>query len=303
MTTTKLLFDTDIGTDIDDAVCLAYLLAQPRCELLGITTVTECDNQRAMLAGTLCRAAGIDIPIFPGTSRPLVVAPRQTSVPQAGALAQWPHPVGFKQGEAIAFMRDTIRSHPGEVVLLATGPMTNLALLFALDPELPTLLKSLVMMCGVFTARPVADASGPALPPVEWNAQCDPHAAAEVYRATASTHRSIGLDVTQQVMMSAGDVRQRFTAKLLQPVLSMATAWFESGDTITFHDPLAATTIFDEDQCGFKRGNVDVVLDEGTLCGRTLFEPDARCGRHEVALSVSPQRFFEHYFEVVNSAG
>ena len=59
---TKVLFDTDIGTDIDDAVCLAYLLAQPACELLGITTVSGEPTKRAMLASALCQAAGKDIP-------------------------------------------------------------------------------------------------------------------------------------------------------------------------------------------------------------------------------------------------
>jgi len=53
----KILLDTDIGTDIDDAVCLAYLLANPDCELLGITTVTGEPVKRAMLASALCRIA------------------------------------------------------------------------------------------------------------------------------------------------------------------------------------------------------------------------------------------------------
>jgi inosine-uridine nucleoside N-ribohydrolase len=48
--TMKIILDTDIGSDIDDAVCLAYLLAQPECELLGITTVTGEAARRAMLA-------------------------------------------------------------------------------------------------------------------------------------------------------------------------------------------------------------------------------------------------------------
>ena len=61
----KLLLDTDIGGDIDDAVCLAYLLAQPECELLGITTVSGEAEKRAMLASVLCKVAGKHIPIFP----------------------------------------------------------------------------------------------------------------------------------------------------------------------------------------------------------------------------------------------
>ena len=62
----KILLDTDIGSDIDDSVCLAYLLSQPKCDLLGITTVTGDTVKRAMLASVLCRLAGREIPIFPG---------------------------------------------------------------------------------------------------------------------------------------------------------------------------------------------------------------------------------------------
>ncbi len=54
----KVLLDTDIGSDIDDAVCLAYLLAQAECRLLGITTVSGEAGKRAMLASALCKVAG-----------------------------------------------------------------------------------------------------------------------------------------------------------------------------------------------------------------------------------------------------
>ena len=63
---TKIILDTDIGSDIDDAVCLAYLLAQPDCELLGITTVAGEAEARARMASALCKVAGKDVPIFPG---------------------------------------------------------------------------------------------------------------------------------------------------------------------------------------------------------------------------------------------
>ena len=88
---TKVLLDTDIGSDIDDAVCLAYLLAQPKCELLGITTVGGEADKRAMLASALCQVAGKQVPIFPGTEEPLLVPQRQRQAPQATALGKWNH--------------------------------------------------------------------------------------------------------------------------------------------------------------------------------------------------------------------
>ena len=165
----KLLLDTDIGSDIDDAICLAYLLAEPRCELLGITTVSGEPEKRAMLASAICKAAGREVPIFPGAPRPLLVPPRQAVAQQATALARWPHEKHFPDGHAVGFLRETIRRHPGEVTLLAIGPMTNVALLFALDPEIPRLLKALYMMIGSFT-------QGSVFPGMrqEWNASTIP---------------------------------------------------------------------------------------------------------------------------------
>lgn len=68
----KILLDTDIGSDIDDAVCLAYLLMQPECELMGITTVLGETDDRCRLASALCYAAGKDIPLYPGARRAIL---------------------------------------------------------------------------------------------------------------------------------------------------------------------------------------------------------------------------------------
>lgn len=282
---TKILLDTDIGSDIDDALCLAYLLAQPECELLGVTTVTGEGSQRAALASALCRVAGREVPIHVGAEEPLLVEQRQRHAPQARALERWPHVTDFPRGEGVEFLRRTIRDHPGEVTLLTIGPLTNAALLFAVDPEIPRLLKGLVMMGGVFHSRKRI---------TEWNAMLDPHATAIVYRAPVALHRSVGLDVTLQVRMSAAEVRRRFDAPLLRPVLDFAEVWFEEQDEILFHDPLAAVTLFDEDVCGFEQGRVTVDL-EGKP-GRTLFEVGEEDAPHEVATTVDSERFFDNFF-------
>src|SRR4051812_27509426 len=193
----KILYDTDIGSDIDDAVCLAYLLAQPECDLLGVTTVTGDVELRAQMVSVLCKVAGKAVPIYPGAAQPLLVPQRQPHVPQAAALARWAHDREFPRGAAVEFLRQTIHAHPGEITLLATGPLTNIALLFAVDPDIPALLQGLVMMCGVFATR-WSRYDGH----LEWNALLDPHATAIVYRAPVLRHRSIGLDVTKQVKMS-----------------------------------------------------------------------------------------------------
>ena len=285
----KILLDTDIGSDIDDAVCLAYLLANPACDLLGITTVTGEAVKRAQMASVLCELAGKQVPIFPGAEVPLLVKQHQPLAQQAEAVGKWPHQESFPEGQAVAFLRQTIRSFPGEVTLLTIGPLTNIGLLFRIDPEIPYLLKRLVLMCGVFTDRL------PGVGPLEWNAIGDPHATAIVYKSPVAIHRSIGLDVTRQVKLPASEVRRKFQNGLLRPVLDFAEVWFRSADTITFHDPLAAATLFDDQICTFEWGQVDVELINPQLTGMTHWTPQAT-GPHEVALGVDSQRFFRYYF-------
>ncbi len=289
----KLLLDTDIGTDIDDAICLAYLLAKPECELLGITTVSGEPEKRAMLASAICKTAGRDTPIFSGAPLPLLIPPHQPVAQQAAVLDRWPHETQFPAGRAIGFLRDTIRSHPGEVTLLAIGPMTNIALLFTLDPEIPRLLKGFYMMIGAFTLTPMR---------YEWNALNDPHATAIVYKARPPVHRSVGLDVTLSVQMDAAEVRRRFQAPLLRPVLDMAEVWFEQRPEVTFHDPLAAVSIFDEQVCTYERGQVEVELVSAHLPGMTYFAK-ADGGPHEAAMTVDAGKFFAEYFGVTGGNG
>jgi len=286
----KILLDTDIGSDIDDAICLAYLLAKPECELLGITTVSgEADN-RAMIASMICKAAGKHIPIFPGAEEPLIIPQKQPIARQAKVLAAWEHEKKFPHGEAIEFMRQTIRKNPGEITLIAIGPLTNVALLFKIDPEIPHLLKSLVMMGGVFiNLNPY---------PTEWNIRCDPHAAAIVYRSHANMHKSIGLDVTLKVTMAVSEVQNRFKSTSLKPVLDIINAFYKPTDIITFHDPLAATTIFNKEICLFRKGKVEVEIAGEKGEGFTSWEPDEHNGFHEVAAEVNTQNFFTEYFSV-----
>lgn len=297
--TTKILLDTDIDIigDIDDVMCLAYLLAQPACELLGITTVSWDTAKRAMVASALCKAAGRQVPIFAGAETPLLVPlpkveSQQPYDVERSVLARWDHDKVFPRGQAIDFMRQTIHSHPGEVVLLAIGPLTNIALLFAVDPQIPTLLKGLVMMGGLFAhAEPGAGLR-------EWNALLDPHATAMVYQAAVATHRSLGLDVTYQIKLDAAEIRPRLAGN--QILRDMAEAWFQKVPSITFHDPLAAATIFDQQICRFEHGTVEVELASDRLRGLTYWTPGGLESRHEICLEVDRARFFEHYFSVVH---
>jgi purine nucleosidase len=278
-----VLLDTDIGSDIDDAVALAYLLQEPECDLIGVTTVTGDVNQRAAIAQILCAAAGrSDVPIHCGAHDPLLGGRQQPDVPQYEPVRHLPHATSWPEATAVDFMRQTIRSRPGEVTLLAIGPMTNVALLFALDPEVPRLLRSWVAMSGWF-----ADPKGRG----SWNVMCDPIAAGIAFRAPVPRSIQIGEDVTTDCRLSAADVQARFSGPLLGLVLQMAEVWFRSSADLVFHDPLAAAIVFDESLCTFERGCIAVDASNGA----TRFER-ADGGAHEVATSVRREAFFDRLF-------
>ena len=289
----KILFDTDIGSDIDDAVCLSYMLSNPECEVVGITTVSGEPIERAKLASCLCIAAGKgDIPIYPGCPDPILTENLQPEAPQRSVLAKYEHRKEFPRvGEHIKFMVDTIRANPGEITLLAVGPMTNVALLFATDPEIPSLLKEFVCMCGVFIREtPFRN--------TEWNAKCDPYATKVIYDALPPVHRSLGLDVTLKVTMPAEEVRKRFTKGILPITLDMAEVWFENVKEVTFHDPLAAVCLF-EDVCEFQRGKGLVDIGSTFFKGNIYWKPDKN-GPQEIAVRVDSEKFFESYFKYFN---
>jgi purine nucleosidase len=302
MDTIPVLLDTDIGTDIDDALALAYLLRQPRCELLGITTVSGEPEKRASLADAVCRAGGRDdIPIHVGTAAPLLSKQWQPHAQQAEALASgaWPHQEFEKRNTAVEFLRETIRARPGEMTLLTIGPLTNIALLFALDPEIPALLKGLTMMGGWYFDRPAP----------EWNIRCDPHAAAKVFEAPLSQISAVGIDVTQQCRMNADQCRQRFTeiGGPLAPVSAFAEIWFRNTSEVTFHDPLAAAALFEPALCGWEDHHVRIELASPLHLAQTFPEwhdwhnstpPPSLT--HRLAVTVDAPAFFNHYFEVVH---
>ena len=284
----KILFDTDIGSDIDDAVCLAYLLCNPECDLVGITTVSGQARERAMMCDALCKVAGKNVPIHPGAEAPLLIKSKQTKAQQAEKLVNHEHSRDFADDSAIDFMRDIIYQNPGEVTLLAVGPTTNVGLLFSAYPKTAELLGGLTLMCGDFLRGGNA---------MEWNAICDPHACAIVYNAHVKNHVSVGINVTTLVTMSSGEVRERFAYPVLKVVADFAEVWFRERDILTFHDPLAAVGIFNGDVMQYERGDVEVNITEPERLGATVFTPSGS-GPCKVASQVNPARFFECYYGV-----
>lgn len=282
----KILLDTDIGGDIDDAVCLAYLLREPRCRLLGITTVCGEPEKRAAIADAICRAAGKRVPIVAGLALPLQPIPVYPTPEGAAQLARWPHGT-YQRGDAPAFLYRKIKENPHEVVLLGIGNMTNIATLFRAHPDAPGLLKGLYVMNGYFGREPLAD------PSCNWNAWADPLSSQIAFAASVATHRAFPLEVTDALNIEAKRAFARMPARddLMKAVLDFGGAWLKSAGKLTLHDPLAAVAVFYPRLCGFERGTVRVETARACNMGGTRFFPDP-AGNVEIARTADRAQFY-----------
>ena len=159
-----VILDTDIGDDIDDAFALALLLRSPEVKLLGITTAFGDTPLRARLVDRYLAAVGRDeIPVMTG-----VQTPATNHFTQTAYALQEP---GRNHGDAIAFLLSEIAAHPGEITLIAIGPLFNEQVAIARDPATFRKLKRVVLMGGS-VYRGYGDGSQPAS--AEWNILCDP---------------------------------------------------------------------------------------------------------------------------------
>ncbi len=214
----RVIYDTDPG--VDDAMALYYALAHPDIDLLGVTTTfgNVTVAQAACNALYLLAIAGRDqIPVTQGVAAPLVKAGEAPpdhihGADGLGNLAQ--RVAAHNQLDARSsaqFIVDMARQYPGEITVVAVGPLGNLALALALEPALPRLLRKVVVMGGAVlepgNVSPVAEAN-------IWN---DPHAADLVFTAGFDL-TMVGLDVTHQVILPV-----RLFAQIAQHQKHLAT--------------------------------------------------------------------------------
>lgn len=275
-----LLFDTDIGTDIDDALTLVYLLGQERCDLLGVTTCYGDTMDRARLVSAILTAAKREVPIHPGSSELIGGKVVAGQAPQAEVLPRWPHRDKFEPESAVEFIYNTIKDRPGEVTLLAVGPLTNVARLFQLHPDAPRLLKGLTLMNGSFRLM---------LP--EYNAIIDPEATRLVYETAAPGCRVIDFDTSLQCRMGKKEARERIRGGAFEPVSDMLEVWFKTLPVVIFYDSIAAASIFEPDLVRFKPVAVKF------RWNRTI--PSLGPGPQFVSVDVDQRRFKEHFFKTV----
>lgn len=193
----KIILDTDPG--IDDAMAIFFAFQSPDIEVLGLTTVygNVPVTMAAQNALTLCEIAGKDIPVTKGVGMPWV-GPESTYA----HFVHGEHGFGHMKPEApktqldprssAQFIVDMARKYPGEITLVAIGPLGNLALALRLEPELPKLVKGVSIMGGA------AFVPGNVTPVAEANIWNDAHAAEIVFAADWEL-TMFGLDVTNYV--------------------------------------------------------------------------------------------------------
>jgi inosine-uridine nucleoside N-ribohydrolase len=293
-------FILDVDTGVDDALALGLAHARPDINLLAVSTLAgnidvknTTENTRRVLAFI---GAG-DVPIHQGASRPLARAHRDAAHYHGlNGLgnAEFPPtdtPLGPDRGPA-AIIR-LARQFPGEIVLVAVGPMTNIAIALNVFPELPSLLRRFVVMGGAY------DVPGNVTPFAEFNFWADPEAAAQVFATDFSDAIAVGLDVSHQTMYTAADWKA--AAQKTDPLNRMLVevcrrSFTERAQTdFPLHDPLATAVAADPSLVGLESGRIEVVL-SGEEEGRTLFTRDPGAS-WKVATSVDAERFVREFKE------
>ena len=228
----KIILDTDIATDIDDAWALGLAMTSPEFELIGVTISDGDTTVRARVACKLLHTAGHgDVPVAVG--RP---TPPPPGVDYQFAWAEdftAKRPVSQPAAQVIV---DTARRLPNEVTLIAVGPLQNVADALRLEPRLPKLLKRVVLMSGSIRGSAYSPA-----PMAEWN----------VVRATADAQlvysagfplTTVPLDSTSYVQLK-DEERERLRARATPLIRSLETLyrlWLDNPSRrMTLHDQLA----------------------------------------------------------------
>ncbi len=294
-----MIVDTDIGTNVDDCLALAFLARSAECDLGGVssatTIVTGEQARRIALALAVYSEAGCDGSVYGGEPAPLIGGQLQIEAP----LAIFPPVESLAAIPAAAeALCDRALKSDGQITLLCLGPLTNLAMALRRCPALAACFRKIVMMGGCFGEDNCCDQP-------ETNMRLDPLAAAEVFAALAALPRRdapvidiIGYEVTSRCLIGVNELDRRGFSPLS---LRLARMWLDAhpGKPLGWHDALAAVHAAslarryagDSPVVSFARGNVRV---DGET-GPTLFSPDSN-GFANVAIDVSLDLFAERYF-------
>jgi inosine-uridine nucleoside N-ribohydrolase len=197
MLTKKILLDVDPG--IDDAVALCMALFDPQLEVVAVTAVGGNVQPDQATRNVQALVEQLDPPRWPrigvASSPDLVLPSRNVLLHGSDGLGNANFQVSELQHRHASdkLIYDEIRAAPGEVTIVALGPLTNIARAFARDPSLVDMVGEIVMMGGTL------DGVGNVTPAADFNIYCDPESARAVFRSAAATKTLIPIDITRQV--------------------------------------------------------------------------------------------------------
>jgi purine nucleosidase len=274
----KVILDTDIGDDIDDAFALALALQSPELDIVGVTTAYGPTEKRAKMALKILHAAGRDdVPVAVG------LRTHDSDPNQYPYAADYAETAPIAEG-AVEFILRTLDESAGDVTLIAYGPLTNLGAAIRQAPETMRRVRELIIMGGMI--GPGSEKAGEYRP--EYNIKCDIPAAQTVFRAGLPL-TMVGLDVT---MLCDLDSERRAAiaaagTPLAEAVLAMLRLW--PRDTPILHDPLAVSLAVDPSFVTTVARHVEVD-DEGFTRVRAGAPPNAR-----VCTTVDRARFLDFF--------
>jgi len=278
----KVIIDTDIGDDIDDAFAVALALRSPELQILGITTTFGDTETRAKLLDRFLAEAGRpEIPVAAGVPTPPKGTFTQRRYAENNRFAKPAHP------DAVTFLLDQIRRNPGQVTLLAIGPLMNVGAAIDKDPATFRKLKRVVIMGGSIK-RGYGDLGfGPPQPPQpEWNILNDIPSAQKLIAAGVPLY-VMPLDATQ---LKLDEVKRAFLFSQGTPLTDALTLLYHQWgqETPTLFDPMTITFLVNPNLCPVQPMHIRV--DE-----KGFTRPDAGAPNAQVCLDSNPDAFFRFY--------
>jgi inosine-uridine nucleoside N-ribohydrolase len=280
----KIIIDTDIGDDVDDAFAVALALRSPELQILGISTTFGDTETRARLLDRLLGEAGReDIPVALGTPTNTAATNgfTQRRYAEGGHFARPSH------RNAVDFILDEIRHHPGEITLVAIGPLVNIGALIDKDAETFRKLRRVVMMGGSI-ARRYGDLgyAPPRGPEAEWNIKNDIPSAQKLF-ASGVPIFMMPLDSTQ---LKLDEVKREILFQAGTPLTNALTLLYHEWgqQTPTLFDVMTIAYILDPKLCPAIPMHISVDDKGFTRVGTGA--PNA-----QVCLDSDPEAFFRFY--------